>query len=61
MSWTRSAAGLSADGRSLLVKVDGSLAKLAGDVPSQLSVTYKLEKESTPRNRLRFFQCRCRE
>ena len=42
-------AGLSADGRSLSVKVDGRLAKLAGDVPSQLSVTYKLEKESTPR------------
>ena len=42
-------AGLSADGRSLTVKADGSLTKLAGDPPSQLSVTYKFEKDSAPR------------
>jgi len=42
-------AGLSADGYSLTVKADGRLAKLAGAAPSQLSVTYKFEKDSTPR------------
>lgn len=41
--------GLSADGRSLCVKVDSSLAKLNGDVPSQLSVTYKFERETKPK------------
>ncbi len=42
-------AGLAADGRSLSVKVDRRLGKLYGDVPSQLSVTYKFEKETTPK------------
>jgi MFS family permease len=42
-------AGLSADGRSLAVKADARLAKLAGDVPSQLSVTYKFATDSTPK------------
>jgi len=42
-------AGISADGRSLSVKVDGRLARLNSDVPSQLSVTYKFEKDTTPR------------
>ena len=41
--------GISADGRSLAVKADGSLAKLNGDEPSQLSVTYKFEKDTKPR------------
>lgn len=42
-------AGLSADGRSLSVKVSASLAGQAGDTPSQLSVTYKFEKDNTPK------------
>lgn len=42
-------AGLSADGRSLSVKVDGRLAGLDGDLPSQLSVTYKFEQDTQPR------------
>jgi MFS family permease len=42
-------AGISADGRSLSVKVDKSLAKLSSDEPSQLSVSYKFEKETKPK------------
>lgn len=41
-------AGLSTDGRSLSVRVSASLAGQTGDTPSQLSVTYKFEKDSTP-------------
>ena len=41
--------GISADGRSLIVKAKSSLAPGAGDVPSQLGVTYKYEKETKPR------------
>lgn len=41
--------GLAPDGRSFAVKVDGSLAKFGSYVPSQLSVTYKFEKETQPR------------
>jgi MFS family permease len=41
--------GISDDGRSLSVQVDASLAKLEGDAPSQLSITYKYEKETKPR------------
>lgn len=41
--------GISTDGRSLLVKVDASLSPSAADVPSQLGVTYKYEKETKPR------------
>ena len=40
---------ISADGRSLTVKAEASLAPGAGDVPSQLGVTYKYEKETKPR------------
>jgi len=40
---------ISADGRTLTVKAEASLAPGAGDVPSQLGVTYKYEKESKPR------------
>jgi hypothetical protein len=42
-------AGLSPDGRSLFVKVDGALGRLHSDAPSQLSVTYKFEKETQPK------------
>jgi len=42
-------AGLSPDGRSLALKVEGNLGALAGDNPSQLSVTYKFEKDNAPR------------
>ena len=49
MSSTRFAPESSADGRSLSVKVDGGLASLRSDVPSQLSVTYKFERETQPR------------
>ena len=48
--------GISADGRSLAVKVEASLAPGAGDAPSQLGVTYKYEKETKPQNRLRLLQ-----
>lgn len=41
--------GISADGRSLTVKAESSLAPGAGDVPSQLGVTYKYENETKPR------------
>jgi sugar porter (SP) family MFS transporter len=41
--------GISVDGRSLSVKVDSSLAKRNADVPGQLSVTYKFEKETKPK------------
>src|SRR5208282_65738 len=40
---------ISADGRTLTVKAEASLAPGAGDVPSQLGVTYKYERESKPR------------
>ena len=40
---------ISADGRSLTVKAEGSLAPGTGDVPSQLGVTYKYENETKPR------------
>jgi len=40
--------GISTDGRSLKVKVDAGLAPGVADVPSQLSVTYKYEKETKP-------------
>ena len=53
--------GISADGRSLSVKVDGSLAKLNGDVPSQLSVTYKFEKDTKPRIASAFSNAAIRE
>jgi MFS family permease len=42
-------AELSGDGRTLTVKADARLTKLAGDAPSQLSVTYQFEKDSTPK------------
>lgn len=41
--------GISADGRSLVVKAEASLAPGAIEVPSQLGVTFKYEKESKPR------------
>ena len=41
--------GISVDGRSLSVKVDSSLAKRNADVPGQLSVTYKFEKDTKPK------------
>lgn len=40
---------ISADGRSLTVKAEASLAPGADDAPSQLGVTYKYEKETKPR------------
>ena len=45
---TQVRAGLSADGRSLVVKADATLAPSLADVPSQLSVTYKHEQETKP-------------
>jgi len=41
--------GLSPDGRSLTVNLDGRFAQLNGAVPSQLGITYKFEKETKPR------------
>ena len=41
--------GLGADGRRLAVTVDRRLAALDRDVPGQLSVTYKFERENTPK------------
>jgi len=40
---------ISADGRSLTVKAEASLAPGTGDAPSQLGVTYKYEKETKPK------------
>jgi len=40
---------VSADGRSLTLKAEGSMVPGAGDAPSQLGVTYKYEKETKPR------------
>ncbi len=42
-------AGISADGRSLTLKAESSLAPGVGDAPRQLGVTYKYERETKPR------------
>lgn len=43
------AKSLAADGRSLTVRADPALAAAAAEVPGQLSVTYKWEKETKPK------------
>ncbi len=41
--------GLSQDGRSLSVTIDDRFARLNGGVPSQLSLSYKFERETKPK------------